>query len=103
MMILAKPKMPEKMITVDGMETFYDWDRYNKNIPLDAFLAWCKEKTPKGATNVSIRVDESWEYDDCIVSLELHWKQVVPNPDYERELKKYDTKLKRWKAQCQKS
>lgn len=102
MMILAKPKKPEKMITVDGMATFYNWDRFNKSVPLDTFLAWCKTNTPKGATDVVINVDESWEYDDCIVSLELHWKQVVPNPDYEREMKKYDTKLKRWEKQCQK-
>lgn len=95
MMVLAKPKKPEKKITVDGMATFYDWDRFNKIVSLDVFLAWCKTSTPKGATDVSISVDESWEYDDCIVSLELLWKQVVPNPDYEREMKKYEAKRKK--------
>jgi hypothetical protein len=103
MMILAKPKKPEKRITV-RRSTDYPFDWTCKKVAFGSFLNWAKGNTPAGAKDVTLELKEEWDYygNDCTTSLELSWDEVVDNPDYERELKKYETKLKRWKEQCQK-
>lgn len=101
---MRKPIEPEKMITINGMVEFHDWDYWHDNkVPFEDFTAWCTKNVPTGATDTSLKLNKSWEYDDCIVSLELHWKQMVPNPNYNKDLKKYEKKLVKWKKeQCQK-
>ncbi len=102
-MILAKPKKPEKRITARiSVEYPFDWT--DKKVAMPTFLAWVKENTPARAENVTLELKEEWDYygNDCTISLELSWVEVVDNPDYEREMKKYDTKLKKWKEQCKK-
>jgi hypothetical protein len=98
MMILAKPDKPKKKITQRQTASF-DFNWVSKKVAIGTFLAWIKETTLAGAKDVTLELKEDWEYDDCLTSLELSWDKVVDNPHYEKEMKKYQKKLKAWKEQ----
>ncbi len=101
MKTLTKPEKPKKRITVRNSAT-YDFNWVSKKVALDSFLAWTKEVTPANAKDVTLELVEEWMYDDCITYLRLEWEEVIDNPHYEKDLKKYEKKLVRWKKQCQK-
>ncbi len=88
-------------MVIEGSATFYDFDFTCKKVSLSHFLDWCKKAAPPKAKDMTLQIREDWEYNDCIVSLELQWKQLIPNRDYDREMKKYQKKLTKWKKQCQ--
>ena len=82
--------------------------KYSKNFPfsfvspkvsLEYFIEWCKKEIPKSAPDVTIELKEDWNYDDCNCYLEFSWKQKTINENYEKELKKYNNKLKSDKCQ----
>jgi hypothetical protein len=100
MMILAKPEKPKKKITQRQTATF-DFNWVSKKVAIETFLAWVKETTPTGAKDVTLELIEDWDYygNDCVTSLELAWDEVIDNPNYEKEMKKYQKKLKAWKEQ----
>lgn len=100
MMILAKPEKPKKRITVrNTAEAPFDWTC--KKLSIEFFLNWVKENTPANADDVTLELREDWDYygNDCTVTLELAWNEVIDNPNYEREMKKYKKKLKKFKEQ----
>lgn len=101
MKTVTKPVKPEKRITVRNSTT-YDFNWVSKKVAIGNFLAWVKESTPANAKDVTLELVEEWEYDSCLTYLRLEWEEVIPNPHYEKDLKKYEKKLARWKKQCQK-
>ena len=103
MTILTKPEKPKKKITQRQTASF-DFNWVSKKVAIETFLAWVKETTPAGAKNVTLELKEEWDYygNDALTSLELAWDAVVTNPHYDQELKKYQTKLRKWEKQCNK-
>jgi len=99
-MILAKPEKPQKKITQRQTAT-YNFDWVSKKVSWDGFLDWAKETIPAGAKDVTLELIEDWQYDDCITYLELSWDEIVTNPNYDKEMKKYERKLAKWKKECQ--
>lgn len=98
----SPPKKPTKKIEAYESAT-YDWIYcYEKSTALSDFLEWIEEVVPRGAKNVLLKVDESWMYDDCTVNLEVHWQRMIPNPQYAKDMKKYEAKMRKWEKQCQK-
>lgn len=100
---LTKPEKPKKRITVRrAADAPFDWTC--KKLSIGFFLDWVKKTTPANAKDVTLELKEDWDYygNDVFVSLELAWDETIDNPDYEREMKKYEKKLARWKKQCQK-
>lgn len=99
--MITKPEKPKNKIIQKQYATFnFDW--VSKKVHIDTFLDWVKEAIPSGAKDVTLELKEDWEYDDCLTSLELAWEEVVTNINYEREYKRYQSKLKKWKKQCKK-
>lgn len=98
---MNKPEKPKKLITIRKYTT-YDFTWVSKKVALDNFLDWCKKSTPANAKDVTLELVEDWEYDSCFTYLRLEWEEVIRNPHYENEVKKYEKKLTRWKKLCQK-
>jgi hypothetical protein len=104
MTTVNKPTKPKKKIYLPAGTTFY-FDHTSKKVSLSYFLDWIKETLPKGATDVTISMDEDCsEYDGSIIScyLQVEWKVKRDNPRYEKEFKKYKKQLAEWKEQCRK-
>jgi hypothetical protein len=97
-MTTTKPKSPKKKITIKHSTT-YDFNWVSKKVSLEHFLAWIKATIPPRAKDVTLELREDWEYDSCLTYLELAWDVIESNPDYEKQLKKYQKKLKAWKEQ----
>lgn len=95
---MNKPVKPTKKIIVKHNIT-YDFDWISKKVSFDGFLAWKKENIPANAKDVTLELVEDWEYDSCFTYLRLEWEQIETNPSYEKELKKYQKKLEKWKKQ----
>jgi hypothetical protein len=105
MMILAKPKKPKKRIEVAKTARFDAFDFTCKKVSIKFFLDWLKKTTPRKAKDVTLELSEDMDYDydgnlsNIWTHIELGWKEVIDNPDYEREMKKYEKKLKKFKEQ----
>lgn len=101
-MIPTKPEKPTKKIAVKHSVN-YDFDWASKKVSFDGFLAWAKEQIPRGADDVTLELVEHWEYDDVFTYLQIAWKQTEDNPNYDKQMKKYEKSLAKWKKeQCQK-
>ncbi len=98
--MMTKPEKPKKRITVrKTADAPFDWTC--KKLAIGFFMDWVKQTTPAGAKDVTLELREDWDYygNDCTVSLELAWDEVIDNPNYDSEMKKYEKKLKKFKAQ----
>jgi hypothetical protein len=87
--MMKQPKEPRKRITIEHSSRC---PRASfTNIPLDQFVAWCKE-TAGGGLDISISfgLDGDWDYDGCSCApyLEVCWNEEIDNPHYEKEMKK---------------
>ncbi len=89
-------KKPTKTIWVPNSCTFY-FDHVSPKVSIDYFNNWVKETVPKGATDVTLTIDEDYDDDGNVISsyLVLSWKQKAKNTRYVSEMKK-------WKKQCRK-
>jgi hypothetical protein len=90
-------KKPTKTILVPHCRTFY-FDHVSNKVSIDYFMDWIKETVPKGAVDVTIGMDEDYDYEsgDLLSSnIVVSWKQKAKNTRYVSEMKK-------WKKQCQK-
>lgn len=95
---------------MEASTTFYDWDdEQSKKVSLKRLLAWCKKNIPSKAKDICIKIDNNQEYHyetgellSCYPNLELHWKQIVSNKNYDKDMKKYHKSIAKWKKQCQK-
>ena len=97
---MKKPIKPKKIINVTQTATF-DFNWISKKVSLDVFQKWIKETVPKGATNVTLELCEDFTYDNDLTWLEIGWTVKEANPNYLREMNKYETKLRKWNKQCQ--
>lgn len=98
---LREPKKPEKEIRVDKNADFF-FTKYNPKISsVKELLDWIEETLPESTEDTSATVElvEEWCYDDCTTYLRLGWSETVPNPNYEKQLKKYEKQLDKWKKQ----
>jgi len=93
---MNKPIKPKKIIDVVHTAT-YDFNWVSKKVSLDDFQEWIKETVPHKATDVTLELCEDFEYDNQLTWLEVGWTTKEPNPYYLREMKKYETKLRKWK------
>jgi len=99
---MNKPKKPEK-VSLIPFDANYDFDWCSKKVSLEVFNEWCKEVVPDGATDVTLELKEDWEYDTCMTYLQVEWKEFHVNHLYEKQMKKYEKALTKWKkSQCQK-
>lgn len=96
---MKKPEEPQKRVTFPKSQNFPFSDHWiswnNQSVPLDKFLDFFK-KVPTNAQNPRVTLREEWCYDDCSVYLELAWEEESDNPQYEKQMEKYQTKLKKW-------
>jgi hypothetical protein len=97
MVKIQKPKRPTKYIWQNNYRTF-DFNYVSKKVSLDYFIEWCKKEVPKNAKDVTLELNEYWEYDDCIVSLNITWKEKVLNTRYTSEISKYNKKMLKFKV-----
>jgi hypothetical protein len=98
---IKEPKKPSKRITVKQERIFSDWQTWDKKDALwSTFSNWANRQIPSNATDVKIGIDEDWWYDDCVSSLIISWKEETDNPDYDKEMIKYEKKLVKWNKQC---
>lgn len=98
---LDKPKLPEKEIRVDK-NVDYSFPKYiDKVTSVKELLDWIEKTLPEGIadTAASIQLVEEWIYDDHTTHLRLSWSELVPNPNYDREMKKYERQLKKYEHQ----
>ena len=95
---MKKPIKPEKKIVCELSRDFY-FDHVSNKVSLDAFLAWIKETVPFGAIDITLSLDEEYDYYDGGIAscqIQLGWKKIIDNPNYEKEIKKYNKKLSKW-------
>lgn len=93
---MNKPIKPRKKIIVEGSAT-YDFNWVSKKVSWAGFQEWVKEVVPRGAKDVTLELREDWEYDSCFTYLEISWKIKMPNQHYEKELKKFERKMRKWR------
>ena len=99
---MKKPKKPKKKNTCKKYAT-YDFHWVSKKVSLEVFQDWCKETIPANAKDVTLELREDWEYDSCMTYLQLEWEEIITNPNYDKQMKKYEKTLSKWnKEQCQK-
>lgn len=96
--MMQEPKKPEKKIEILHSTTF-DFNWVSKKVALSTFTDWVKNAVPKNAKDITLELVEEWQYDDCITYLELAWKEIKDNPNYKKDIAKYEKKLKKWKKQ----
>lgn len=99
--MMQEPKKPTKKIEV-RKSTLFPFDYVSKKVSLSYFLNWVKENLPKGSKDITLELAEEWCYEDCITSLEVGWTEVQENTSYEKDMVKYEKKLKKWKKQNEK-
>lgn len=87
-------KKPSRKITVPRSIKF-DFDWISKKVSLTYFMDWCNDNVPANAIDMTLELVEVWEYDDCLTYLEIAWKETIINPDYEKQLKKYNKQKKK--------
>lgn len=100
---MKEPKKPTKKIEVMNSRSFY-FDHVSNKVSIDYFLTWIKETVPKGAKDITLSMDEDYCYEtgDHISSyLVLSWKEKVKNTRYVSEMKKYESKLRKWKKNAE--
>lgn len=97
-MSITKPVKPKKRITIRNSAT-YDFNWVSKKVSLAVFQAWCKDTIPANAKDVTLELVEDWEYDSCFTYLRLEWEETVKNDQYDKQLIKYEKKLKKYKNQ----
>jgi hypothetical protein len=101
---MDKPMKPKKKIERPHHVNFY-FDYVSNKVSLDHFLSWIKETIPSKAKNITIELGEEYgDYaEDGIINhwIQLNWNEMVRNINYEKQIKKYEKKLARWKK-CQK-
>ena len=91
------PKKPEKQILVPCV--VYPPD----GVSLDHFIRWCSEK--KVPINAELKIDKNEDYDmdgnlcSSFPRIELAWNEYQDDPNFDKQMKKYQTKLKKWKKQ----
>lgn len=95
---MTSPIKPKKKIVITDSKTYY-FNHVSKETSLQYFFDWCKRYVPKGAKDIKLSLKEEFVYDDHFSYLELSWKIKKNNPHYEKQLKKYNKDLKKWKEQ----
>lgn len=105
--LVKQPVKPKKTVTVRNSVhfPFYNYGGDDK-APMLSFLDWCKETIPQGATNVVIGIDSEFDDFNGYLSsshIELSWDQEIENAFYDKDMKKYEKKLAKWKEQNVKS
>lgn len=102
---MKKPIKPSKKIEASCSETF-SFDHVSNKVSLDFFLDWIKQTLPKESYDVTISLEDDYEYEtgEHIISyIVLSWKEQIDNSSYDKDQVKYQKKLKKWKKeQCQK-
>jgi uncharacterized protein involved in tellurium resistance len=86
-----KLKKPTKKFWLQTSKEFYFLTVSNK-VDLDVFLGWCKD-LPKGSKNITLTLNEGWDYDGISPHIVLEWEEQRTNSNYENDLKKYNKKM----------
>jgi hypothetical protein len=91
---MKKPIKPEQMIWAESSNTIHCSNR----MPLDLFM---KELPVQSNFVKEIMVFTLDDNGDClgVPYIEITWKELVKNIYYDREMKKYEAKMKKWKKQ----
>lgn len=97
---MKEPIKPEKKIEVSRSKE-YNFGHGDRIVPLTTFLAWMQATVPKNVTDLCISLvdEDSSDYYAGPTNLHLSWKEIIDNPSYEKELKKYEKKLLRWQKE----
>jgi hypothetical protein len=100
--IKKEPLKPERKI----------WVKMSKSICVEnpmLFDAFLKELPTQHTPDYNIKDlsisgydDGNWDYDEYYVGLpyiELTWQELMDNNEFDSQMKKYQTKMKKWKQQ----
>jgi len=94
---MDKPQKPVKKMMIKSNANF-DFNWVSKKVSLDLFNKWCEEVVPAGAVDVTLELKEDWNYDDVSTYLQVSWEVLGENPGYEKQMKKYQKDLAKWKV-----
>lgn len=100
----TKPTKPTKKVEVTQSASFY-FDHVSKKVSIDHFNEWVKQSAPTGATDITLSLEENYDYESGEIMncfLIIQWNQKIDNNRYVSEMKKYDKQLAKWKKQWQK-
>lgn len=87
-------KKPDKKIACKKHANF-DFNWVSKKVSLKVFNDWCKSTVPLNSKDVTLELVEEWDYDNGITYLKIEWEETMDNPNYEKQLKKYEKQLKK--------
>jgi hypothetical protein len=96
MKVIRKPTKPDRYV-LERQSAVYNFNWVSKKVAWSDFQDWVYEQLPGSATDITLELVEEWMYDDCTTYLELSWNLLVPNSQYEKELKKYEKAMVKWK------
>ncbi len=91
---MSKLQKPKKYI-IGKFSKRFPFSFVSNKVSLEYFMTWCKKEIPKSAIDVTVELCEDWDYDNCDSYLEIAWNQKTLNLNYEKDLKKYNKKVKR--------
>jgi hypothetical protein len=69
---------------------------------LTDFLEWIEKEVPaKARATADVAVVQEWGYydNDCYSYLRFSWKEEENNPNFEKQLKKFDEKMAKWEKE----
>jgi hypothetical protein len=91
------PIKPQKRITISDYEVIASG--YSK-LPIQDILVGV-EIAGKQNMFLELSLDGEHDYDACNCNpvLQLIWEEEIDNPHYDKEMKKYETKMKKWKKE----
>jgi len=110
MKTLSKPRKPLKKVWITNSASYpfsynYSAGTRNGSATVEEFLVWIKKSIPANAKNVRLGLysDDDYDMDGNMISsfpkLELTWEEKIDNPIYEKQMKRYEKKLIKWKKE----
>jgi hypothetical protein len=89
-------KIPSKTVIRKYIKSF-PFERYNpKKVKWSELLAWIETEVPDNI-DPEVIIDEEWQYDDCIVNFNIEYSVEENNPNFNKQLIKYNKYLSKLK------
>ena len=96
----AKPKKPQRKIEVrqEAPYTLND-DITWAGVPRNEIISWLMNTPPIHALDPRVLLEYRGDYGEDGAYLALAWFEVVDNPNYDKEMKKYQKQLVKWQKE----
>ena len=101
--VKKKPIEPQKLVEITNVKAF-EFNHISNKVSLFYFLDWVKESVPTNGSDICISLIDDYN-DVCgcyIQKLEISWKEIVDNVNYDKQLGKYKKQLKKYEESIKK-